>query len=133
MLSRRFRALKLWIVLRSYGVGQLREFIRGHVSMAKYFEGLVGMDNRFEVVAPRLFSMVCFRIKPSAMIGKNDEEEVNEINRKLLESVNDSGRIYVSHTVLGGIYVIRFAIGGTLTDINHADALLVDPNMEVDE
>ncbi|KAL8113259.1 tyrosine decarboxylase 1 [Apium graveolens] len=122
MLSRRFRALKLWFVLRSYGVGQLREFIRGHVGMAKYFEGLVSMDNRFEVVAPRLFSMVCFRIKPSAMIGKNDEDEVNEINRKLLESVNDSGRIYVSHTVLAGIYVIRFAIGGTLTDINHVSA-----------
>ncbi|KAK1359038.1 Tyrosine decarboxylase [Heracleum sosnowskyi] len=137
MLSRRFRALKLWFVLRSYGVGQLREFIRGHVGMAKYFEGLVVMDKRFEVVVPRLFSMVCFRIKPSAIIGKNDE---NEINRKLLESVNESGRIYVSHTVLGGVYVIRFAIGATLTDINrvseawkvvqdHAGALIVDAQL----
>ncbi|WOG89652.1 hypothetical protein DCAR_0208890 [Daucus carota subsp. sativus] len=122
MLSRRFRALKLWFVLRSYGVGQLREFIRGHVDMAKYFEGLVGKDKRFEVVVPRLFSMVCIRVRPSAMTGKSCGNDVNELNRKLLESLNESGRIYVSHTVLDGIYIIRFAIGATLTDINHVSA-----------
>uniref|UniRef100_A0A166I255 Tyrosine decarboxylase n=1 Tax=Daucus carota subsp. sativus TaxID=79200 RepID=A0A166I255_DAUCS len=116
MLSRRFRALKLWFVLRSYGVEKLREFIRVHVEMAKYFEGLVAMDQRFEVVVPRLFAMVCFRV---VCCGEND---VNEINEKLLESVNQSGRIYVSHAVLDGVYVIRFAIGATLTDYSHVSA-----------
>ncbi|KAL1833440.1 hypothetical protein ACET3Z_003091 [Daucus carota] len=116
MLSRRFRALKLWFVLRSYGVGKLREFIRVHVEMAKYFEGLVAMDQRFEVVVPRLFAMVCFRV---VCCGEND---VNEMNQKLLESVNQSGRIYVSHAVLDGVYVIRFAIGATLTHYSHVSA-----------
>ncbi|XP_043700782.1 tyrosine/DOPA decarboxylase 2-like isoform X2 [Telopea speciosissima] len=61
-LSRRFRAMKLWLVLRSYGVSNLRNFLRTHVKMAKQFEGLVGMDKRFEIVVPRTFSMVCFRL-----------------------------------------------------------------------
>lgn len=121
MLSRRFRALKLWFVLRSYGVDNIREFIRGHVEMAKYFEGLVVMDKRFEVVVPRLFSMVCFRVSPLAVVrgGQKSLKDVNEINRKLLESINGSGRVYMSHAVLEGAYVIRCAIGATLTDTRH--------------
>ncbi|KAK1359032.1 hypothetical protein POM88_043506 [Heracleum sosnowskyi] len=94
----------------------------------------------WQIMLSRRFPALKLWIKPSAIIGKNDENEVNEINRKLLESVNESGRIYVSHTVLGGVYVIRFAIGGTLTDINHvseawkvvqnhAGALIVDAFM----
>ncbi|KAK1375522.1 Tyrosine decarboxylase [Heracleum sosnowskyi] len=123
MLSRRFRALKLWFVLRSYGLGQLREFIRGHVEMAKYFEELVTKDQRFEVVVPRHFSMVCFRISLSTVISNGKKsEDVNEINRKLLESVNGSGQVFVSHALLGGVYVIRFAIGATLTYYRHINA-----------
>ncbi|KAK1370631.1 Tyrosine decarboxylase [Heracleum sosnowskyi] len=124
MLTRRFRALKLWFVLRSYGVDKLRGFIRGRMAMAKYFEGLVAMDKRFEVVVPRHFSMVCFRVSPSAVVccDGNGENDVNEINRKLLESVNGSGKLYMSHTVLEGVYVIRFPIVGTLTDFRHVSA-----------
>ncbi|WOG89653.1 hypothetical protein DCAR_0208891 [Daucus carota subsp. sativus] len=123
MLSRRFRALKLWFVLRSYGVDQLREFIRGHVEMAKYFEGLVTMNKRFEVVVPRYFSMVCFRVSVAAVISAGlQSEDINEVNRKLLESVNESGRVYMTHALLGGVYVIRFAIGATLTDYRHVKA-----------
>ncbi|XXG74706.1 hypothetical protein AAC387_Pa07g3358 [Persea americana] len=54
--------MKLWMVLRSYGVANLRNFLRTHVKMAKHFEGLVAMDGRFEIVVPRNFAMVCFRL-----------------------------------------------------------------------
>ncbi|CAB4276516.1 unnamed protein product [Prunus armeniaca] len=142
-LSRRFRAIKLWLVLRSYGVNNLRNFIRSDVKMAKFFEGLVEMDKRFEVVVPRKFSLVCFRVSPSA-ISKvnyptaNYEKCVNEVNCKLLEAINGSGRVFMTHAVVGGIYVLRCAIGTTLTEEKHvgmawkvvqehADAILHPP------
>ncbi|RZC51224.1 hypothetical protein C5167_019651 [Papaver somniferum] len=124
-LSRRFRSMKLWLVLRSYGMANLRTFLRSHVKMAKHFQGLIGMDNRFEIVVPRTFAMVCFRLKPTAIfkqtLVENDyiEAASNEINGKLLESVNASGRIYMTHAVVGGVYMIRFAVGATLTEERH--------------
>ncbi|XP_055820142.1 phenylacetaldehyde synthase-like [Solanum dulcamara] len=121
-LSRRFRALKLWLVLRSYGVVNLRNFIRSHVKMAKHFEELVAMDERFEIVAPRNFSMVCFRVSPLAL-QKNlkfvDEDQVNKFNAHLLESINSCGKIHMTHAVVGGVYMIRIAIGAPLTDYFH--------------
>lgn len=134
-LSRRFRAMKLWFVLRSYGVANLRNFIRSHVEMAKLFEGLVAMDKRFEIVLPRYFAMVCFRVSPIAMgrppkaAHKNgyvdekkvdvEEESSNEVNQKLLESINMSGRVYMTHAMVGNVYVIRFAVGATLVEERH--------------
>ncbi|KAI3470588.1 hypothetical protein Pfo_027251 [Paulownia fortunei] len=105
-LSRRFRSLKLWLVLRSYGVTNLTTFLHSHVKMAQNFEGLVRVDKRFEVVVPRNFATVCFRISP-VEVGGNDpifskEEATNNINRKLLESINESGKIYMTHAVIGG-------------------------------
>ncbi|KAA8514878.1 hypothetical protein F0562_018057 [Nyssa sinensis] len=118
-LSRRFRAMKLWLVLRTYGISNLRNLIRSHVNMAKHFEELIGMDKRFEVMAPRHFAMVCFRVSASAM-GKDEKYcSSNELNGKLLESINASGRVYMSHAVIGGVYVIRFAVGATLTNYGH--------------
>ncbi|MCL7043013.1 hypothetical protein MKW94_023393 [Papaver nudicaule] len=116
--------MKLWLVLRSYGVANLRTFLRSHVKMAKHFQGLIGMDNRFEIVVPRTFAMVCFRLKPAAIFNQivdNDwiEAQTNEINAKLLESVNASGKIYMTHAVVGGVYMIRFAVGATLTEERH--------------
>ncbi|KAK7844074.1 tyrosine/dopa decarboxylase 2 [Quercus suber] len=127
-LSRRFRSLKLWFVLRSYGVAKLRSFMRNHVKMANLFEGLVAMDKRFEIVVPTNFAMVCFRILPSALSeaiyknGKLDivsEEHANEANRKLLESINMSGCVFMTHAVVEGVYVIRFAVGATLVEERH--------------
>ncbi|GMI87861.1 aromatic aldehyde synthase [Hibiscus trionum] len=121
-LSRRFRAMKLWLVLRSYGVANLRNFLRSHVKMAKRFEEFVTSDGRFEVVVPRYFAMVCFRVSPSALpIGNADDYETrtNEFNRKLLETINAAGRIYVTHAQVDGIYMIRFAIGASLTEDKH--------------
>ncbi|XP_050368801.1 phenylacetaldehyde synthase-like [Argentina anserina] len=122
-LGRRFRALKLWLVVRSYGVANLRNFIRSHVNIAKTFEGLVRMDKRFEIVVPRNFSLVCFRISPSALISSDEDGDgigiVNEVNRKLLEAINASGKTYMTHAVVGGIYLLRCAIGATLIEEKH--------------
>ncbi|KAF8408813.1 hypothetical protein HHK36_004882 [Tetracentron sinense] len=122
-LSRRFRAMKLWLVLRSYGVANLRNFLRSHVKMAKQFEGLIGMDKRFEIVVPRTFAMVCFRLIVPPAMDQNplDEELANQINAKLLESINASGRVYMTHAVVGGVYMIRFAVGATLTEERHVN------------
>ncbi|PHU23477.1 Tyrosine/DOPA decarboxylase 2 [Capsicum chinense] len=121
-LSRRFRALKLWLVLRSYGAVNLRNFIRSHVKMAKHFEELVAVDERFEIVAPRNFSMVCFRVSPLALQEKVifvEEDQVNMFNAKVLESINSCGNIHMTHAVVGGVYMMRFAIGAPLTDYRH--------------
>ncbi|MCL7027053.1 hypothetical protein MKW94_020691 [Papaver nudicaule] len=114
-LSRRFRSMKLWLVLRSYGIANLRTFLRSHVKMAKHFQGLIGMDNRFEIVVPRTFSM-----QP---IFENDyiEAQTNEINAKLLESVNASGKIYMTHVVVGGE---RHVTGAWKVVQEHTDAIL---------
>nr|AHI16967.1 tyrosine decarboxylase [Solanum tuberosum] len=124
-LSRRFRALKLWLVLRSYGVTNLRNLIRSHVNMAKHFEGLVATDKRFEIFVPRKFAMVCFRISPLVLSQVStkfdDEKEVNMFNTKLVESINSCGKLYLTHGVVGGTYIIRFAIGASLTHYRHVD------------
>ncbi|XP_020096428.1 tyrosine/DOPA decarboxylase 2-like [Ananas comosus] len=121
-LSRRFRALKLWMVLRSYGVANLRNFLRGHVRMAKDFEAMVAADARFEVVVPRYFAMVCFRLLLPSPNAAGDETAANELNRRLLEAANASGRVYMTHAVVGGVYLIRFAVGATLTEEWHVRA-----------
>lgn len=113
-LSRRFRSIKVWLVLRSYGVANLRRFIRNHVRMAQDFEGMVKMDKRFQVVVPRNFSTVCFRISPLELDGA-----AHNLDAQLLESVNESGKIFLTHAVIGGVYVMRFAIGASLTENRH--------------
>ncbi|XP_058098751.1 tyrosine decarboxylase-like [Magnolia sinica] len=123
-LSRRFRSMKLWLVLRSYGVSNLRNFLRSHVKMAKQFEGLVRMDRRFEIVVPRTFAMVCFRLLPpddGDLENGSGEERANDLNHRFLEAMNASGRVYMTHAVVGGVYIIRFAVGTTLTEERHVN------------
>jgi len=103
-LGRRFRALKLWAVLRCYGRQGLQERIREHVRLAALFEEWVRAEPGWEVVAPRHFSLVCFRREGS------DEE-----NERLLERVNDSGEVFLSHARLGDRYSLRLAVGNFRT------------------
>lgn len=111
-LGRRFRALKLWFVIRHYGVEGLQAYIREHVRLAALFEELVRSDSRFEVVAPRTANLVCFRLK-----GGDDA------TKRLLERVNASGKAYLTHTVLPGVgYTIRMAIGASTTQERHVRA-----------
>jgi aromatic-L-amino-acid decarboxylase len=99
-LGRRFRALKLWAVLRCYGRQGLQEHIRSGVQLAALFESWVSAEPGWEVCAPRHFSLVCFRLA-------GDDEH----NRMLLERVNAGGEVFLSHAVLGGHYVLRLAVG----------------------
>ncbi|XP_057438483.1 tyrosine decarboxylase 2 [Lotus japonicus] len=114
-LGRRFRSLKLWMVLRLYGLEGLQSHIRSHIAMAAYFEELVGQDTRFKAVAPRTFSLICFRLLPPS----NSEDHGNKLNRDLLESVNSTGKIFITHTVLSGEYILRLAVGAPLTEKRH--------------
>ncbi|XP_059660189.1 tyrosine decarboxylase 2 [Cornus florida] len=117
-LGRRFRSLKLWMVLRLYGLENLQSYIRNHIELAKHFEELVAQDPRFEVVAPRKFSLVCFRLLPP----HSNEDCANKLNHDLLDAVNATGKIFISHTVLSGKYVLRFAVGAPLTEERHINA-----------
>uniref|UniRef100_A0A5B7A7J3 L-tryptophan decarboxylase n=1 Tax=Davidia involucrata TaxID=16924 RepID=A0A5B7A7J3_DAVIN len=117
--GRRFKSLRLWFVMRSYGVLNLQSHIRSDVQMAKMFEVFVKSDPRFEIVVPRVFSLVCFRLKP---FSESDLGNIELLNRKLLEWVNSTGRVYMTHTKVGGVYMLRFAVGATLTEERHVTA-----------
>uniref|UniRef100_A0ACD5WH88 Uncharacterized protein n=1 Tax=Avena sativa TaxID=4498 RepID=A0ACD5WH88_AVESA len=117
-LTRRFRALKMWLVLRCYGTDGLRDNIRSDVRMAKAFEDMVKADARFEVMTDRKFALVCFRLRSPQRFG--GEKTANELNRALLEEVNAvrSGP-YMSSAMVGGIYMLRCAVGSKLTEERH--------------
>jgi aromatic-L-amino-acid decarboxylase len=108
-LGRRFRALKLWFVLRYYGREGIAEILRGHMRMAREFAASVQADPRFELAAPVLFSLVCFRLRDSLDDNRDDA------NRELLDRVNSTGRALLSGTQLRGKFVLRLAIGNIST------------------
>jgi aromatic-L-amino-acid decarboxylase len=114
-LGRRFRALKLWFVIRSYGVEGLRTIIRRHVALAAELAGWVDESADFERVAPVPFGLVCFRYRP----GGKSEQELDELNERLLREVNATRRVFLTHTRLGGRYVIRMVIGQRATEREH--------------
>jgi aromatic-L-amino-acid decarboxylase len=103
-LGRRFRALKLWFVMRNYGREGIAAMIRSHIRYAQDLTALIRSSPDFEVVAPVPFALICFRYRGS-----------DESNRLLLEAVNSSGRALLSHTVLNGRFVLRLAIGNIAT------------------
>jgi len=104
-LGRRFRALKLWFVMRYFGREGISAILRDHLEFAQELAGWIRADSRFEVMAPVSFSLVCFRLTSS-----------NEANQRLLDAINASGRAFLSHTVLNGIFTLRFAIGNIKTN-----------------
>ncbi|OQA74919.1 MAG: L-2,4-diaminobutyrate decarboxylase [bacterium ADurb.Bin243] len=120
-LGRRFRSLKLWFVLRSFGVSGLRKIIKKHIELAQYFAEKLSAENGFEIMAPHPLSVVCFRFKPRAGIS---QEKIDAFNAGLLEKLNSSGKLYLSHTKLGKDFVIRMAIGQTGTEKKHVKAAL---------
>lgn len=121
-LGRRFRALKLWFVLRWYGAQGLRAHIRSGIELAAGFADRVRADDRFEIVAPHPFSLVCFRLRASAS-GDGDGLDADAASAQLLARVNASGRIYLTHTRVRGDYTLRLAVGAPQTQARHvADA-----------
>jgi aromatic-L-amino-acid/L-tryptophan decarboxylase len=107
-LGRRFRALKLWCVIRSYGVKGLRDMVREHVGLAQQFVNWLRADNRFEIAAPTPLNLVCFRLKAS-----------DEQNERLMHNLNRSGKLYLSHTKLQGKFTLRFCVGQTYSEYLH--------------
>ncbi len=115
-LGRRFRALKLWFVLRYFGWEGLAARIREHIRLAQQFAGWIEAHPDFERMAPTPFSTVCFRAHPARL---NDEEALNQLNERLLEAVNTTREVFLSHTKLNGRYVLRLAIGNLRTEERH--------------
>jgi len=112
-LGRRFRALKLWFVLRSYGVEGLRAKLREHLALAQELAAQVDAHPDFERLAPVPLQTVCFRWRPAG--EPLAEDALEAANRAVLEDVNRSGRAFLSHTRLAGRYCLRFSIGQTET------------------
>jgi len=113
-LGRRFRALKLWFVIRSYGVNGLQAMMREHLRLAQLFNSWVAEDARFEVMAPVNLSLVCFRFNDG-----RPELALDNANKELLENINATGQVYLTHTALNNKYVLRMAIGSRLTEEKH--------------
>jgi aromatic-L-amino-acid/L-tryptophan decarboxylase len=115
-LGRRFRALKLWFVLRSYGLSGLREKLREHIRLNELFARELTSAGDFQWVTAPFLNFTCFRFSPPAVTR---EEDLNSLNEHLLEELNRSGRIYLSHTKVGGTYALRFVAGQTYLEERH--------------
>ena len=108
-LGRRFRSLKLWMILRHFGAARLRDVLREHIRLAHEFAARVDEHPDFERLAPVPFATVCFRAKPHVVALT--PPELDRFNERVLEAVNASGEVFLSHTRLDGAFVLRMAIG----------------------
>jgi aromatic-L-amino-acid decarboxylase len=118
-LGRRFRALKLWILVRWFGLDGLRRRIEAHLAMAETFARWVDEDPDWELLAPVPFSTVCFRWRP---IGRDlDESALDKANAAIMDAVNRTGEVFLSHTRLAGRFTIRVAIGNLRTEPRHIE------------
>src|ERR1035437_146062 len=116
-MGRRFRALKLWSVIRTYGVEGLRDKVRNHIAIAAKLSEMISKEDDFEILAPVIISVVCFRYNP----GGYTEDQINIFNEKLNHQLNDSGKIYLSHTVLNGRYTLRMVTAQTNVTLGHVE------------
>ncbi|WP_257643804.1 pyridoxal-dependent decarboxylase, partial [Staphylococcus haemolyticus] len=114
-LGRRFRALKLWFVLRWYGAEGLRAHIRSGVALAQELAGWADADDRFDVVAPHPLSLVCLRPRWAEGV------DADVATMTLLERLNDGGEVFLTHTTVGGQVVLRVAIGAPATTRAHVE------------
>jgi aromatic-L-amino-acid decarboxylase len=109
-LGRRFRSLKLWFVIRHYGVEGLQYHVRRHIEIAQQFAQWVKQDERFEIVAPAPLNLVCFRYRGG-----------DESNQLLMDRLNHSGDLYLTHTRLNERFILRFCVGQTHTTLHHVE------------
>jgi aromatic-L-amino-acid/L-tryptophan decarboxylase len=109
-LGRRFRALKLWLTIRHYGAQGLAHHVREHVRLGRLFKQMVEADDRFEVVAPTPLNLVCFRHRAG-----------DDVNQRILEHLNRSGELFLTHTRLGDDFVLRMSIAGPATEQRHVE------------
>ena len=117
-LGRRFRALKLWFVIRSFGVEGLRARLRAHIALARAIAGEIDAAADFELLAPSRLGLFCFRYRPP---GRHADAALDDLNQALVERLNANGALYLTHTRIGGAYAIRFCVGQTATERRHVD------------
>jgi aromatic-L-amino-acid decarboxylase len=118
-LGRRFRALKLWMLIRWFGLDGLRRRIRHHIELAQAFAGWVEAATGWELLAQVPFSTVCFRHRPTAMA--DDEPALERHNSAIMDAVNRSGEVFLSHTKLDGRFTIRLSVGNIRTEARHVE------------
>ena len=116
-LGRRFRALKLWFVIRSYGNKGIKKYLKKHIKYAKNLSVEIDKDKNFELTAPQNLNMINFRFYPKNM----NKNKLNDINHQLIKKLNKTGKIYLSHTKIDDIVSIRMPIGSTYIKRKHIE------------
>jgi len=132
-LGRRFRSLKLWFIIRYFGVDGIRNRIREHIRLVRKFADWIDKSENFESLAPVHFGVVCFRAVPENINVDMSlqENELNSLNEKLLNKINASGKLFLSHTTLNNKFTLRISISGLRTvEENVKDAqILIQDNL----
>ena len=117
-MGRRFRALKLWFVLRNFGAEEIRKRIKTHIEMSQELTSIIENDPDFELMATNPLNMICFRFHPGNL---NDEEKLNILNQEIIRQVNASGKTYLTHTRIKDAFVIRLVPGQTYLEKKHLE------------
>lgn len=115
-LGRRFRSLKFWFVMRYFGSEGLSNRLRNHIRLGQLFVKWIDADPLFERLAPAPFSTICFRAKP---VGWNDNNKIDELNEKLMNDINATGKVFLSHTKLNDNFTIRLVVSGIRMEEKH--------------
>ena len=124
-LGRRFRALKLWFVIRTYGIDGIKKYISNHISLAKHLNNKIIKEDNFEITSKQNINMLNFRLNPLNKSMNN--KELNNLNKKFIKKLNETGKIYISHTMIRDVYSIRMPIGNsyiTKKNINNSWRLI---------
>lgn len=117
-LGRRFRSLKLWFVMRSYGLEGLQHTLRYHIDLARWLENVIVASEEFKLIVPRSMNLICFHCSPP---GWEDIKKINHLNKILLRELNATGIIYLTHTLVAGTYTLRMSIGQTHVQQDHIE------------
>ncbi|MEN8202267.1 MAG: aminotransferase class I/II-fold pyridoxal phosphate-dependent enzyme [Bacteroidota bacterium] len=120
-LGRRFRALKLWFVIRSMGLEGIREKLRNHIALNQYFTDSIKDIRGLELPMEPFLNFSCFRLQPA---GINSVDQLNEINESFLEAINSKGNLFLTHSKINGLYTLRMIIGQTYVEKKHVDLAL---------
>ena len=118
-LGRRFRALKLWFVIRDFGVKGIQQRFREHIQWATELEQKIAAQPDFEIMAPRTLNLVCFRYHPENL---DDEDQLDNLNMQLEQKLNDSGKLFLTHTRVKGKYTLRMVTGQTYLQKRHVES-----------
>jgi aromatic-L-amino-acid decarboxylase len=119
-LGRRFRALKIWFVLRNFGITEIKNRIRKHINMVQELSFEINNEPDFEIMAENPLNMVCFRFHPKDI---HDDASLNVLNQNIVQELNDTGETFITHTKVNGAYVIRLVAGQTYIEKVHLDTV----------